>query len=300
MNIEPKDCGKVKLEVRDWKSGGTKIIFMRCMKPLDCPLCGTISAQEYINPILEAGCVYTYEVHDSKWDAIRQHMHRNEYNGYGKYPISKEKFILVVTKEINKEFVVPINVSDWRPIVLATHDLDNKRRSATGVFSKSSVEEDFLDKFLVVWPEPVFRGTDGKTVATSALPKVITELLQYFTPLDDLKRENVNLYLDERARLKAALICLFYPEFKLVGFNEVSRVISDHILNDWSIVPMNDFSKAKLTNNPIGEIALKMLHSRNIPSYSEYPRNVHTWTDYKSEDEKVFDNLLSGTKWGKE
>lgn len=293
MYIQPKDCGKVKLEARDWKSGGTKIIFMRCKKPKDCQICGDISAQAYIKPIKAAGEIYTYTVTDDNWNAVRQHLHRGSFDGYGKYPVSEDSFVLVVTKEINKSFAVPVDVDDWNSVVLATHYLDGKRRSATGKFSKIDVDKDFENQFMVTWPEPVFRGKNGETVPVSLLPSYISEFLQYFSPFDELTRENVDEYLDERARLKASLVSLFHPEYKLIGFNEVSKCIDDKTLSEnWSIIPINDPSKAKLFNNPLGAQALKIIFNREIPKYEGYSRNVPAWTDYKSDDEIAFEKLV--------
>lgn len=294
MYIEPKNCGKVKLEARDWKSGGTKIVFLRCKKPKDCPICSAISAQPYIKPIKSAGEVFVYKISDDNWNAVRQHLHREAATGYGKYPVDGSNFVLVVKNPIEKPFAIPFEVDNWEKVILATHDLDGKRRSATGVFSAVRINDGFEKQFMVTWPEPVFRGHDGETVPVSLLPSYITEFLQYFSPYTKLDRENIDDYLDERSRLKAALVLLFHPEYKLVGFNEVSKCVDDKTISEWSIIPKDDPGKAKLKNNPLGAEALRIIYNREIPSFSSYPRNVPSWTDYKDESEIIFERLVNG------
>ncbi len=291
MYIQPKDCGKVKLEVRDWKSGGTKVIYMRCMKPKDCPLCAEISAQPYIKPIKSLEAVYTYRIADDDWNAVRQHLHRTNSDGYGKYPVDEKSFILAVKQEINKPFALPIEVDDWKSVILATHELEGKRRSATGVFSKLVLDDNFNEQFVVNWPEPIFRGENGEPVPVSSLPAYITEFLQYFSPLNELTRENVDGYLDERARLKATLVLLFHSDYRLIGFNTVSKCVDDETISNWSIIPMDSPEKAKLFNNPLGAQALRIIYNREIPKYDEHPRNMPAWTDYEDEATKFFNSL---------
>lgn len=298
MYIDPKDCGKVKLEVRDWKNGGNKIVYLRCKKPTECPICAADSVRPYVKPILDAGQVFSYRIHDDDWNAARQHLHRTDSSGYGKYPIDNDHFILVVAQEINKDFAVQESITDWDSVVLKTHDLEGKRRSATGIFAKSK-EEEPSDLFEITWPEPIFMKKDGESVPVSMLPDIIRTLLQYFTPIDELTRNNVDMYLDERARLKAALITLYYEDYVLVGFNTVTKLVSEASLKKWNIIPMYNPEKAVLDNS-IGATALKMIYSRDIPEYKDKSRDLPAWTDYKDEAEKLFDEMFSGKDWGAE
>jgi hypothetical protein len=295
MYIDPRDCGKIRLEVRDWKNGGNKVVFLRCQKPQECLTCARDSAAPYVKPIVEAGSVFSYKISDENWNATRQHLHREKISSYGKYPVDENNFILVLLEQINKEFAQPVMIDDWYSVVLKTHSLIGKRRSARGVFAKLK-EESIGSGLIVTWPEPIFKDKLGNDVPVTALPDIIRTLLQYFSPLDKLEPENIDSYLDERARLKAALVLLYYNDYVLVGFNVVTKEISENALSNWNFVPMYHPQDAVL-DDPIGAMALKMIYGRDIPSYSELPRTLHSWTDYKSEDERVFDELLAGTEW---
>lgn len=300
MNIKPEDCGKFNKEVRNWKTGGYKKVPVRCKKPLECDYCSWVEITKYKDPIIDfvnkGGEIHAATVTKDDWDAVRQALRRDQCEGYEKLPIDKDTYLLItpIKVEDNVNHVPNIDLDD---AILQIHRIvvekgqKKPRRWATGIFVEKKQEE--LDAVEAIWPEPVFFDTRwGEKVSSNKIASIVKDFLQYLSPLTEVTLDNVNFYLDYRSRLKAALVLEVQPEYQLLGFNESTRKVTEKHIADWNIIPLTEPEKANLTNNPTGRRLTDMIFFGKVPSFDSYPRDVPTWTDYKSEDVRQFEEAV--------
>lgn len=302
MDIKPEECRKFNKEVRDWKSGGYKKVPIRCQKPLDCDYCGGIEIDKYKTPIVQyinsGQAVYAAIVTRTDWDAVRRSLHRSECGGYTKLPIDRDTYLLITPEKIQNN-VKQVDVFDLDDAILQIHRINQvkgkirPRRWATGIFSDKKHQK--VGEVEVIWPEPVFFDPKwGEKVSNNKIASIVKNFLQYLSPLTNVTLDNANFYLDYRSRLKAALILEVQPRYQLLGFNESTKKLTEKDIEDWNIIPLSEPENANLTNNPTGRKLTDMIFFGKVPAFSEYPRDVPTWTDYKSEDDRVFEELVGG------
>jgi hypothetical protein len=297
MNITPEECGKFHKEVRDWQVGKPKIIKMRCKKPLECSLCGGIEIAKYKAPINDyisnGGKAHFFLLSNDDWETTRKGLSRSNSNGYVRLPVSQNEFILVTDVQLN-QLHEEISHVDLDNAILQSRRINQEegtslRRTATGIFKKQSTENGTIE---VEWPEPVFYDKEqGQTASSSKIASIVSDFIQYLSPLTEITPNNVNFYLDYRSRLKADIVALLYPNYEVKGFSISTKLLSVEDFNEWNIIPLSDPQKANMSNNPIGAQLVDKIFFGKISSYENYPRDLALWSDYKSEDELFFDEL---------
>jgi len=207
-----------------------------------------------------------------------------------------DSYLLITEVEVENN-VTPVLDFDLDDAILQIHRIKKKngekrpKRWATGIFSVQKADNS--DSVEVIWPEPVFFNPKwGEKVSDNKLAGIVRHFLQYLSPLTNVTLENANFYLDYRSRIKAAIIMEMEPGYELLGFNESVRKLTQKDVQDWNIIPLTAPEDAVLVGNPVGRKLTDMIFFGQVPSFSEYPRDVPTWTDYKSEGEREFNELF--------
>lgn len=299
MNITPDVCGQFNKEVRNWESGNYKNVKLRCNKPLDCDYCASVETGKFIRPIKKhvanGGEIYTNIVTGENWDKVRKWLQRNGCNGYDKFPLVDGTYALITDIPVNRH-VYPLIHPDIAYLALDVFRINNSqtrpKRVSTGVFSDKKSKD---DGFIVEWPDPQFvNKKTGERVPSSTINWLIKDFLQYLSPFIQITRENVNFYLDYKSRLKADLVTMLDNDIGVIGFNVAKRVLTEDDMSKWNIIPLTAPDKAVLENNPNGKALVDMIFFGMVSSYEDYPRNIQTWTDYKSDNERIFEKLVGG------
>lgn len=299
MKISPEECGKSETEVKDVKTGGTKIVPMHCGNALECKHCGKQDIDKYKAPIIDAiknGIeLFATVVHRNNWDKIRKQLQRMDSVGQSKLPSSPDEYLLI--SPLKTDWSVPVSEIDLDEAILQVHrirkidDLESyPRRFATGVLKKQ--KEDVGETVVVEWPEPVFLSATGKPIPVKSIQRIVGKYLALFSPLSEITPDNASHYLKHRARLKAAAVTMLDDKIVLAGFTTSNVTVPVKYLKDWNIIPSADPERAVLKNNDFGKKLLDMTHFGMVPSYDNLDWKLPNWNNYVSEEEELFIEIV--------